>query len=146
MKDTMLLDKEKNKEEKRKKNRIFFKIGVFSVRQQLCSNPWSHEILLHAVKMDLKVQDWTIVSWVYLTESILFYLFLSHFLGVTFDFTEERSPQALYGNSFTLLPTHVVSPFSLATSGCSLLTLLWFYGKRVEFLLVSLKQKKCIII
>ena len=72
MKDMMLLDKEKNKEEKRKKNRVFFKIGVFSVRQQLCSNPWSHEILLHAVKMDLKVQDWTIVSWVYLIESILF--------------------------------------------------------------------------
>lgn len=73
MKDTILLDKENNKEEKRKKkNRAFFKIGVFFVRKQLCSKPWSHEILLHAVKMDLKVQDWTIVSWAYLTDSILF--------------------------------------------------------------------------
>ena len=66
MKDTVLLEKEKKKKRREKeKNKTFFKIGVFSVRKQFCSNPWSHEILLHAVKIGLKVQDWTIVSWAY---------------------------------------------------------------------------------
>lgn len=74
------------------------------------------------------------------------YLFPSHFLGVAFDCTEERALQALCGTSLTLLLTHVTSAFSLATLGCSLQTLLWFHGKRVELLWVSLKEQKQIVI
>ena len=40
MKDTVLLEKEKKKKRREKeKNKTFFKIGVFSVRKQFCSNP-----------------------------------------------------------------------------------------------------------
>ena len=39
MKDTVLLEKEKKKRREKEKNKTFFKIGVFSVRKQFCSNP-----------------------------------------------------------------------------------------------------------